>query len=87
MMVNRNAVLSEWRRSIFPSYAGVRGADPDGHSFGIAWHHGFERSTEISDRRLIPLAPALPTFGDERAIGARLQRATDKMPIAPEATV
>jgi hypothetical protein len=33
-----------------------------------------------------PQAPALPTFGDERAIGARLQSATDKMPIAPEAT-
>ena len=36
--------------------------------------------------RLIPLAPAPPTFGDERAIGARLQPATDKMLIAPEAT-
>ena len=36
--------------------------------------------------RLIPLAPALPTFGDERAIGARVQPATDKMLIAPEAT-
>ena len=36
-------------------------------------------------QRLIPLAPALPTFGDERAIGARLQPATDKMLIAPEA--
>jgi hypothetical protein len=37
------------------------------------------------NRRSIPLAPALPTFGDERAIGARLQPATDKMLIAPEA--
>jgi hypothetical protein len=27
--------------------------DPDGHSFGIAWHHGFERSTEIF--RIVPL--------------------------------
>ena len=27
-----------------------------------------------------------PTFGDERAIGARLHPATDKMLIAPEAT-
>ena len=36
--------------------------------------------------RLIPLAPALPTCGDERAIGARLHPATDKMLIAPEAT-
>ena len=33
----------------------------------------------------LPLAPAPPTFGDERAIGARLQPATDKMLIAPEA--
>jgi hypothetical protein len=37
-------------------------------------------------QRLIPLAPALPTFGDERAIEARLQPATDEMLIAPEAT-
>ena len=35
--------------------------------------------------RLIPLAPALPTYGDERAIGARLRPATDKMLIAPQA--
>ena len=40
----------------------------------------------VSRGRLIPRAPALPTFGDERAIGARLQPATDKMLIAPEAT-
>ena len=40
---------------------------------------------KIKLERLIPLAPALPTFGDERAIGARLQPATDKMLIAPEA--
>ena len=40
----------------------------------------------VYPKRLIPLAPALPTFGDERAIGARLQSATDKMLIAPEAT-
>ena len=43
-------------------------------------------TTIICPKRLIPLAPALPTFGDERAIGARLQPATDKMLIAPEAT-
>ena len=30
------------------------------------------------------LAPALATFGDERAIGARLLSATDKMLITPE---
>jgi hypothetical protein len=39
-----------------------------------------------TEERLIPLAPALPTCGDERAIGARLRAATDKMLIAPEAT-
>jgi hypothetical protein len=37
-------------------------------------------------RYYIPLAPALPTFGDERAIGACPQPATNKMLIAPEAT-
>jgi hypothetical protein len=47
---------------------------------------GDRLSLPISIGRLIPLAPALPTFGDERAIGARLQPATDKMLIAPEAT-
>jgi hypothetical protein len=34
--------------------------------------------------RLIPLAPALPTFGDERAIV--FSPPPDKMLIAPEAT-
>jgi hypothetical protein len=41
---------------------------------------------ELTCKGLIPLAPAVPTFGDERAIGARLQPAADKMLIAPEAT-
>jgi hypothetical protein len=41
---------------------------------------------QVHGGRLIPLAPALPTCGDERAIGARLRPATDKMLIAPEAT-
>ncbi len=45
-----------------------------------------ETQRRICEERLIPLAPALLTFGDERAIGARLQPATDKMLIAPEAT-
>jgi hypothetical protein len=36
--------------------------------------------------RLIPLAPALPTFVTNGPFGARLQPATDKMLIAPEAT-
>ena len=40
-------------------------------------------AARIKCLRLIPLAPAPPTFGDERAIGARLQPATDKMLIAP----
>jgi hypothetical protein len=40
----------------------------------------------ILQERLIPLAPALLRCGDGRAIGARLQPATDKMLMAPEAT-
>ena len=50
----------------------------------LRWHR-LRPSGELR-KRLIPLAPALPTFGDERVIGARLQLATDKMLIAPEAT-
>ena len=45
-----------------------------------------ERLAKKYVTRLIPLAPALPTFRDERAIGARLQPATDKTLIAPQAT-
>ena len=42
------------------------------------------KSLAVTEGRLIPLAPALPTCGDERAIGARLRPATDKMLIAPD---
>jgi hypothetical protein len=38
---------------------------------GVVW------TTEKSGR-LIPLAPAPPTYGDELAIGARLEPATDQ---------
>jgi DEAD/DEAH box helicase domain-containing protein len=39
----------------------------------------------IQRKRLIPLAPAVPTCGDEQAIMRRFQPDTDKMLTAPEA--
>ena len=39
----------------------------------------------IIGSRLIPLAPAVPTCGDEQAIMHRFQPDTDKMLTAPEA--
>ena len=55
-------------------------------NFDAVLNHQPQDEAALLGQRLIPLAPALPTFGDERAIGARLRPATDKMLIAPEAT-